>query len=381
MLARKNILCRSCWRQRMWAQVVFPAPFRARKRRDMSTRKNESDIPQSPAEIDLAARQLLSQLPATNISIETEQAYRKELSRLIVKTRSPDQPESPDRFWAALCDTSSKRTYYRRVAAVKFGLRIMLERALRSERADTLRFVIGLSTKVKEAHGTCPIESPTRRHSKRQDIRGLPADWRETMLSEMKTTPHHLPFLVLAVVGCRAEELKKGVRVVATRSALTLNIQGAKVKETQGQPTRQVTYEIIDANTHPLVQALHRETWSESIIDEDSREVLIRIVGEKSGFSSAIRRAGHRLWPRRRSEITPSCFRHAAASDFKEHLAADEVSAAIGHCVDATKSRYGQRQMSSGNSGLQPSSVKAERVIRVTSQKNWRPKLNQTPLP
>lgn len=346
----------------------------------MSTRKIESDITQSPAEIDFAARQLLSQMPATNTSIETEQAYRKELSRLIAKTRSPDHPQSPDRFWAAVCDTSSKRTYYRRVAAVKFGLRIMLEGALRSERTDTLRFVIELSAKVNEAHGKCPIESK-RRHSKRQDIRGLPADWREIMLSEIKTTPHHLPFLVLAVVGCRAEELKKGVRVVATSSALTLHIQGAKVKEAQGQPTRQVTYENIDANTNPLVQALHREIWSESLIDEDSYEVLIRIVGEKSGFSSAIRRAGHRLWPRRRSEITPSCFRHAAASDFKEHLSADDVSAAIGHCVDATRSRYGQRQMSSGNSGLQPSSVKAERVIRATSQKNWRPKLDQTPLP
>ena len=153
------------------------------------------------------------------------------------------------------------------------------------------------------------------------------------------------------------------------------------MKETQGQPTRQVTYENIDANTHPLVQALHREICSESIIDEDSREVLIRIDGEKSGFSSAIRRAGHRLWPRRRSEITPSCFRHAAASDFKEHLAADEVSAAIGHCADATKSRYGQRQMSSGSEGLRPSSVKAERPIRATSNPSWRHRVRQNQLP
>ncbi len=339
----------------------------------MSTRKIESDITQSSAEIDFAARQLLSQLPATNTSIETEQAYRKELSRLIAKTRSPDQPQSPDRFWAAVCETSSKRTYYRRVAAVKFGLRIMLEGALRSGKADTLRFVIGLSAKVNETHGKCPIESPKRRHSKRQDIRGLPPDWRESMAAEMKRTPHHRPFLVLAVVGCRAEELKKGVRVVVTRSALTLHIRGAKVKETQGQPMRQVTYENINVDTHPLVQALHQEIWSESIIDEDSREVLISIVDEKSGFSSAIRRAGHRLWPRRRSEITPSCFRHAAASDFKEHLAADEVSAAIGHCVDATRSRYGQRQMASGNMGLQPSSVKAERPIRATSSQRAKP--------
>lgn len=347
----------------------------------MSTEKTETELVQNLPGAILEARRLLSALPATNISPETEKAYRREVSRLISKTRSPDQLESPDRFWAAVCDTQSKRTYYRRVAAVRFGMRVMLEGALRTEKIETLRFLIGLSKKVDEARGDCPIKAPKRRHSKRQDIRGLPSDWRESMAAEMKRTPHHRPFLVLAVVGCRAEELTKGVRVIATRNALTLHIQGAKVKETQGQPTRQITYEDIDANTHPLVQALHREIWSESIIDEDSLEVLIRIDGEKSGFSSAIRRAGHRLWPRRRNEITPSCFRHAAASDFKEYLAADEVSAAIGHCVDATKSRYGQRQMSSGNSGLQPSSVKAERVIRATSQKNWRPKLDQTPLP
>jgi integrase len=332
----------------------------------MSAEKIESGNAQDSSEIISAARRLLSLLPATDTSPETERTYRQELSRLIKKTRSPDQPESasPDRFWAAVCNTRSKNTYYRRVASVKYGLRTMLEGALLTEKVETLRFLIELKGKVDEAHGGCPISFPKRRHSKRQDIRGLPADWREAMLSEMKKTPHYLPSLVLACVGCRPEELSEGVRVVAARNEITLDIKGAKVKKDQGQPSRQVVYEI-NQNSHPLVLALHNKIWEEGVLVGDSREMMVRLAGKKSGFTSAIRAAGRKLWPRRKREITPYCFRHSAASDFKEHLDGDDVSAAVGHCVDATKSRYGQRQMSSG--GLRPSSVKADRPIRPTS--------------
>lgn len=315
------------------------------------------------SEIVSASRRLLENLPTTDALPETEKAYRVELSRLIKKTRSPDQSESPDRFWAAICNTRSKSTYYRRIAAVKFGLRFMLEGSLRAEKIESLRFLLGLAKKLEETQGTCPITNAKRRHSKRQDIRGLAPEWREAMFSEMQKTIHRIPFLVLSVAGCRPEELKKGVRVVATRNALTLHIQGAKVKETQGQPNRRVAYDI-DPNAHPLVQALHREIWCEHTIDEATREVEVRIEN-KDGFSSAIRRAGRRLWSRRK--ITPSCFRHAAASDYKDHLKSDQVSAAIGHCVDATKSRYGQRQMA-GNDGLHPSSVQADRPIKPTAR-------------
>lgn len=330
----------------------------------MSTNNSTSEHTSiDPSEIVSASRRLLENLPTTDASLETEKAYRVELSRLIKNIRSPDQPESPDRFWAAICNTRSKNTYYRRVAAVKFGLRFMLEGSLRTEKIESLRFLLGLAKKLEEAQGTCPITNPKHRHSKRQDIRGLPPGWREAMFSEMQETTHRIPFLVLSVVGCRPEELKKGVRVVATRNALTLHILGAKVKKTQGQPSRQVTYDI-NPNAHQLVQALHREIWCEHTINADFREVEVRI-NNKSGFTSAIRRAGSRLW--RNRKITPICFRHAAASDYKEHLEPDQVSAAIGHCVDATKSRYGQRQMA-GNGGLHPSSVRADRPIKPTAR-------------
>jgi integrase len=330
----------------------------------MSTINFETGIVKDDSEIFFRVRQLIEELPATDASIQTAQGYKREFSRLIKKARSLDQYETPDQFWDIICNTRSKNTYYRRVAAVKYGLRIMLEGALRTGKIETLKFLIGLAGKVHEAQGQCPIPAPRPRHSKRQDIRGLPPDWREAMLVAMQKTPHYLPSLVLACVGCRPEEFSEGVRVVAARNEITLDIKGAKVKKDQGQPSRQVVYEI-NQNSHPLVLALHNKIWEEGVLVGDSKEMMVRLVGKKSGFTSAIRAAGRKLWPRRKREITPYCFRHMAASDFKEYLAGDDVSAAVGHCVDATKSRYGQRQMSSG--GLRPSSVKADRPIRPTS--------------
>lgn len=151
----------------------------------MSTNNSTSEHTSiDPSEIVSASRRLLENLPTTDASPKTEKAYKVELSRLIKKARSPDQDqsESPDQFWAAVCNTRSKNTYYRRLAAVKFGLRIMLEGSLQTEKIESLRFLLGLARKLEEAQGTCPITNPKRRHSKRQDIRGLPPDWREAML-------------------------------------------------------------------------------------------------------------------------------------------------------------------------------------------------------
>ncbi|MCT7328005.1 site-specific integrase [Ralstonia mojiangensis] len=320
------------------------------------------------------ARELMKTLaPSNDISDSTRDGYLREFKRLLAKGA-----EDADAIWAAACDTESKRTYYRRLASLKFGIPTRMQELLRAQDAAQrageietwqnavanldafLQTAEGVTEKIDSLDGRCPLESPAPKHSKRKDMQGLPPDWRERMAQAFQGSKYRLDFLVAAVTGCRPHELATGVEVRATATHILLKIRGAKVKKTQGQPWREMEYPI-DEETHPLVRALHGEIWPEY----DNK--LIEIQTEsKVNFTSSIRRVGRLLWPRRASEITPYCLRHQLASDFKCSLKdLDHVSAALGQSASATRSMYGQRQMSRG-SGLEPGSVKADRPIRQT---------------
>jgi integrase len=78
--------------------------------------------------------------------------------------------------------------------------------------------------------------------------------------------------------------------------------------------------------------------------------------------------AGKRLWPNG-PRMTPYYLRHAFASDLKRgrHIAQDDISAAMGHCVNKTTSYYSQYQIGkSGGVGLTPAAISSARVILRT---------------
>lgn len=320
-------------------------------------------------DIEKSARDLLAKLTAATkeISPATRDGYQKELSRLIKRVRSTDDgiPASSEKLWVAVCKTQKKATYFRRLAAVRWGLQEWLEGGLRAHKTQALQFAIEVAQILNAHQNQCPLESSVRRKSKRSALRRLPDGWREQFWEEMKTTSFPLAFLTLAVTGCRPAELLMGVTVTATLDSLTMSITGSKVTGEKGQPLRHITYKV-DSEAAILVRVLHKEIWWKALPGAGSHEQVISI-GNKAGFTSAIRRVGRRLWPSRKEDITPICFRHAAASDFKDALQPDAVSAAIGHCVSATKSRYGQQQMAARSGGLKPAEVKATRGIKPTT--------------
>lgn len=314
------------------------------------------------------ARDLIKVLPSASASPTTLQSYEREISRLIAKNHT----RSPSDLWMAICDTQKVRTYYKRIAAARHfilsNLQLALRQQDRQQRAQdeggwisTVRVIerlVELDQIIEKSAGKCPIADPIKRHSKRQDIRGLPDDWREQMHDAMKTSKYKVDFLVAAVTGCRPHELQYGVQVRLDSALITFTITGAKVKAQQGQPERTIEYSANSA--HPLVKALVEEMRSQQA------EIAIVKVESKENFTSSIRRYAKKLWPCRRAELTPYCLRHAAASDFKRHLSPEDVSRALGHAVDATASIYGQRQMSSSRGGLQPAAVRAARIIKAT---------------
>lgn len=311
------------------------------------------------------ARNQLKSMPASKASEATISGYAREFDRLV-----GESGREPAELWAAVCNTSSKRTYHRRVAALRHNLRLELEAALRrqdqhqrandspawQQEIEYVASLLELTQLVEASRGKCPLENPKPRSSKRQALRGLPSDWREQVGQAMKTSKYYVAYLAAAVTGCRPDELERGLQVSVANGEISFTIEGSKVKELQGQPTRSIVYSL--DKSHALLDELV------AYVQAHGTEMTIR-VPSKVNFTSAIRRVGRLLWPRRQAEITPYCLRHAAANDFKAAFEREQVSAALGHAVDATASMYGQHQMSRSG-GLQPLSVQAERSIKAT---------------
>lgn len=315
------------------------------------------------------ARDLKKILKPSTASEATLKMYDREVHRLISKY----QTKSPDQLFAAICDTTSKRTYFKRLAAAKHFVQARLADALseqdkRQRTGDTaawlssvavVDFILGLHRTIEQHRGSCPLVDPKPRKSKRRSLRALPPDFREQMHTAMRTSMYRLPFLVAAVTGCRPEEMETGVTVELDDTQITITIAGAKVKGiTQGQAWRKIGYDV--DTKHPLVRELLDELSTRQV-----RELSID-VQSKVNFTSAIRRIGRMLWPKNKNEVTGYTLRHAAANDFKACLSPDEVSQALGHCVDKTASMYGQRQMSRSSGGLQPSKIQAASAVKAT---------------
>lgn len=315
----------------------------------------------SMEEILGTAKKYLAAHPARTATENTHRQYQKEFHRI---TRGRTVQEAI----ARMCDTGKKATYYKRKYAMRYVLsRKIEELARRLENgpgaADAGKRTRDLDTYLKLGAGIdklgtgspIPPERRQRRKSKRQDLAGLPSDWRERLVAAMRTSVNYLPALVAAVSGCRPAELKAGVAVQVERDVLRIVISGAKLGEGKGQPERAIEYALPCAQR--LVADLARAA------EEAGGGIVISIANPNS-FCSAIRYYGHQTFPLRRKTLTPYCFRHQFASDAKRCLGdKDEVSLALGHQSDRTRASYGQAQVGRAG-GLVPSRVEATHEVR-----------------
>lgn len=138
--------------------------------------------------------------------------------------------------------------------------------------------------------------------------------------------------------------------------ALVVKITGAKVGEHAGQAERKLSIPLGPA-AHPFAVEL-AERAGETIQIPDAK-----------AYSGAVRAAGKRGFPRKRATITPYCFRHQAASDWKGgKMEPLDLSAALGHASDRTASMYGQAQQKRGTTPP-PSKVEASRVVKVKTRR------------
>ncbi|MGC7041097.1 hypothetical protein ACP0I1_12095 [Pseudomonas aeruginosa] len=324
-------------------------------------------------EIIKAARQRMKELPSTELSKLTGDGYISEYNRMV-----GEQGVDPEKLWSAICATQSKSTYRRRVAATIHCCRLQLREALRSQDAaqragDTTALLhqVAVIEEIAEIidiigrhKGQCPLEATVRRKSKRSDLKYLPSNWRDLLLRQLEGSKYELAYLAEAVSGCRPGELEKGVKVIFSEDSRLLTIRidnGVKVTDHKGQPWREITYRV--DQSLPLVRALYEACRK---IAPDAIEAVVDIE-KTTNWRAALSSAGQKLWPRLKFRVCPYHLRNAAASDWKRAgLSEEEISAALGHCVNKTSSTYGQSQIGQGSGGLCPVEVRAARPILNT---------------
>lgn len=311
-----------------------------------------------------SAKKYLIEHPTNPLCEATHAQYAKEYLRATKNCRSIDEAIK------RICDTRKRSTYFKRKYAVQRILAEKIHALLLKVEGDSnaeeslkqLRTLLSFAAQIAALGPACPIPEGEKlaRKSKRQDLRGLPSDWREQLIERMRGSVNYLPGLVLAVSGCRPAELKKGIQITINSNMMVIKISGAKLGEHKGQPERTLEYHLPTKNN--LVSKL------EQAIQDYSGSAEISINNANS-FCSAIQYYGQQVFPSRQRRITPYCFRHAFASDIKRRLGDnDSVSQALGHRVDKTKSSYGQARMGKAG-GLAPDQISATHSIKhVRSQ-------------
>lgn len=325
-------------------------------------------------EIVKTARQRVKELPSKKLTQSTDHGYVREYNRMV-----GEEGVNPEKLWSAICATQSKSTYRRRVAATIHCCRTQLQETLRGQdaaqrtgdmnavrhHAAVLEEVIGILNIIDGHKGLCPLENTVRRKSKRSDLKYLPSNWRDQLHMQLEGSKYELAYLVEAVSGCRPGELEKGVKVICSKEndLLTIRIDnGVKVTDQKGQPWREITYR---ADQNLLVRTLF--DICKNVVSGTERTETIVYVEKTTNWRAALSSAGQKLWPKLRFRVCPYHLRNAAASDWKRAgLHEEEISAALGHCVNKTSSNYGQLQIGQGSGGLRPSNIKAARTVLQT---------------
>lgn len=208
--------------------------------------------------------------------------------------------------------------------------------------------------------------------SKRSHMRGLPQNWTELICATVGNR-YRLACIVMAITGCRPQELANGVKVHKNGSNIIFTVIGAKVKRNgkikkadkiidyyAGQEERQLTFDFDKSN--PLINLL---ITNEPKLQKKNHSMIIKFENKKS-FASAVREAGKKLWPNKKKNITPIMFRHQFSSNNKGSGTMDDqdLSAALGHIVTATKKKYGHFNQKRG--GFVPVKVLASNPVKIS---------------
>lgn len=200
-------------------------------------------------------------------------------------------------------------------------------------------------------------------HSKRIRLRGLPGDWREKMFSGLRLGSKYQDIVaVLSASGARPEEFVKGIEVTLDDAGmLGFTIGGVKTHGGKyGQEERSFN---VRADRQELAYLRDR-------LQANNGKMIV--TASAGALSDKVRQLSKKVFPQLKSTVSAYVFRHQFAADLKASSLSDaDVSAALGHSADETKSYYGTAQSARSTGGV--SNIRATRPVRELT----REKVNQ----
>lgn len=148
----------------------------------------------------------------------------------------------------------------------------------------------------------------------------------------------------------------RGKDEVTGKLLIHFRIRGAKVKDSQGQPLRTISYDFNDP--HPLVVVVNE------LLDTQPEPRVFAQVRSAVNLTVEIRRLAHSLWPKHKQPITAYCFRHQFAADLKANGDDEATSRGLGHISAETRRLYGTAGQASKGHRLRPLRVEVERPVK-----------------
>lgn len=171
-----------------------------------------------------------------------------------------------------------------------------------------------------------------RPKSLRDDLSELPTGWQTRILERAQASEIYADAVaILALTGCRPEELAHGVTVRLDAEPAVIKIYGAKLGDHAGQPWREIDIPTAKLPAHMLLCL--REGCDSVEVKVDSTDALRQAVYSYS----------RELWPGS-IPISPYHFRHNMAETLRENgWPAHEIAAVLGERSAATVSHYGRK--------------------------------------
>ena len=194
---------------------------------------------------------------------------------------------------------------------------------------DDIQMLKGIDrTQLLQATG----QTSKKVHSKRQDLRKLPPDWKSQVLNRAaRSETYRCAIGILELTGIRPAELVHGVSVTIDDGKAVVRVnKGAKHSSGTGQAWREFHLPV-----HELPEDIREQLWNGSI---DVDVSIFSAAGMRSFLQKASRELGYPV------NVSAYCYRHSFAEALRENgWRPHEIGAALGHVSAETQAMYGNR--------------------------------------
>jgi hypothetical protein len=174
-----------------------------------------------------------------------------------------------------------------------------------------------------------------RSRSKKSILRLLKPNWREKFLEANESSPtYRAAGVLMRHCGFRPEELERGVHVELKGEQMLISINGAKVRDTAGQPWRKF--------------ALQTKLLPPWFVEEVAQKGSNTYQADKDNMRAHLTRLSAILYPREKDKepviLSAYVFRHALVTEMRSRgWDTSDIAAVIGESCSATTRHYGDR--------------------------------------